>query len=166
MNDWALVLALLWPAVVTGLSITVTVEHAVDEVVGDGGPLWSEFGRIAGVRVPDWLGVLGVSVVLPTSLAVAAVYGYLSGCETALSLLVGARLGDALFSHAGLWLAGLSRPNPGLPSSVLCALEGLVGACFLTVSPVTAVAAGLGFAAVIPSLWLVGRARIAHRIVE
>jgi hypothetical protein len=81
------------------------------------------------------------------------------GCHAwpALSILVGARLGDFLFSHAGLRALGLSRPNPGLLSSVPCALEGVLAACLLPVCPWTATVAGLAFAAVIPSLWLAGR---------
>jgi hypothetical protein len=137
------------------LSLAFTVIHAAEEWFGKGGPLWDNFGRIVGVRLPPVLGFLLFIVGLAASLAALSYLGYLAGSVLAISLLLGARLGDSLFSHWGLYVLGLSNPNPGIKSTVLYVIEsgifiwmytsslsafGLLGAAF--------------FAAVLPSLWL------------
>lgn len=155
----AISLLLSWSAFAAYLSVLATLLHAGEEVLGDGGPLWSEFGRLAGVRVPERAGFFSVAIVLPTVLGTAAILGYVFGSQVAVSILIGARLGDAAFSHVGLWLSGLSRPNPGIKSSLLYIVEGVAGLWLFSVSPLVAIGSALSFVAVIPGLWLAGRIR-------
>jgi hypothetical protein len=143
------------PLLPTAISILATVLHAREEVAGPGGPLWAEFGRLAGRAVPNWLGATAVAVVLPVTLATLAIHGYLHGSIVALSLLAGARIGDALFSHWGLWIAKLSKPNPGLWTSTLYLVEGPALLYWWPIEMIPALAAGMGFALVIPVIWLV-----------
>lgn len=156
--DW-----LLSPGFWVAASMTFTILHLVEELCGRGGPLWDNFGMIVGVRLPDWLGFALFSVALAVGLGVLAMVGYGGGNAACLSVLLGARLGDVLVSHWGLWLVGLSRPNPGIWTTPLYALEG---AALLACWPLLAagppspagVLAGAGFfAAVLPTLWLAGR---------
>lgn len=173
-----IVLALEWRWIALFFSLLLTLIHAIEEVYGEGGPLWGYFGDLVDVKVPAWLGATAVVVLLPLTLAVLACNGYGSACVTCLSLLAGAKLGDAIFSH---WMPDLirrllentppprelsdlrvelilpRRPNPGIYSSFLAAAEAFLVIGLLGVEVLPAIAAGLVFALVLPGLWLVGR---------
>ena len=117
-------------AVILGASLIFTLIHAVQELKGH---LWRYFGAIAGLAVPDVLGVTLFVVVLTVGLwagAFAGVAGWLPGLGTirtdvtmtAVGFLIGGRLSDSWFSHIRLSLKGY-RPNPGLTSTPLYVLE-------------------------------------------
>ena len=109
--------------------LALTLLHSVQE---RNGKLWRYFGAIAGVSIPDkvglpvffvgltillWIvGLLGISgtVLWQSSLAF--------GC---LGAIIGCRISDSLFSHILPSNAGY-RPNPGLSSVPLYFAEVLV----------------------------------------
>lgn len=151
------------------LSIGFSLIHWRDEVFSDSGPLWEDFGRIARVHVPGWLGFIGFSA-LAVALGWLAWYGYAGGSMVALSLLLGARLGDLWFSHVDLWLKNLSPSNPGLMSALVLytAEAAFLIAVFGSALSLPLVLIGAGaFAVVIPLLSAAGRfSRAARRAVS
>lgn len=135
-------------------SIIFTLLHAADEFFNEGGPLWENFGEIVGTRLPYRLGFALFSVGLPCLLILAAFFAYLYQSPFALSVMVGARLGDTVISHWWLWLTGLSSPNPGLQTTPLYVLEAAAVLFLFGVSwPGVLVGAGF-FLAVLPVLRL------------
>lgn len=142
-----------WMWAAFAASTLLTVVHAAEEVIGEGGPLWNEFGRIARVKVPAPIGFLGVAVILPLVSVFAAMQGYVNGMPLWASVLCGIRLGDTLFSHVGLWAVGVSRPNPGLYTALFFAVEGgLILYSWQTLSWPAVLLAAASFAAVLPTL--------------
>lgn len=158
---------------ILGASWAFTLIHVLQEWKGEKAPLWRVFGAIVGLWVPNWAGFLGFTVVLPVVqwvLGLAAIAGWLplvgalsvSGSAGALGALIGARVGDSVISHWSLYALGY-RPNPGLSSTILYALE----AVFLIVTFRAGLAAapgpaGIGFGfgvlaflAVLPGLALI-----------
>jgi hypothetical protein len=150
----------------------ITALHARQEWKGGGGPLWRNFGAIAGVKIPDPLGFLGFTAGLTLGLWALALIGIAGwfplagsvgiGCAAfALGALIGARVSDTLISHVLLNTLGY-RPNPGLPSTPLYILEALflmvafrAGLAADWASAFSGIVAGAGFfVAVLPSLWL------------
>ena len=156
MNEFYIAVAgSYWVWAMFGTSVLLTAVHAIEEVDGKGGPLWSEFGRIAGVRVSPNLGFLGVVVFLPFASIVAATLGYVNGLPLWASILCGIRLGDTLFSHVGLVAIGLSIPNPGIYSSLFFVVEGsLILYLWETLSWPVVLFAAAPFAVVLPLLIL------------
>ena len=99
-------------------------------------PLYRVFGAIAGLWLPGWLGFVIFTVVLPVFLWAAGILAYAGwlpflGIHSAsvgvfaLGVVLGARLGDSIISHWTIFLLGY-RPNPGLSSTVLYALEAIL----------------------------------------
>ncbi len=156
-------------------TISIAVFHAVEETEGK---LWKYFGEIADFNLlkeagPFW----GVpTIVLPALLLqiAASVAAFWFDQVAGLALLIGLRLGDAFFSHLGpLAMGYCSLPqkngrqqlNPGLPTSLLYLIDGLllcvVFSHTLATAPMFDIVAGfwlgsLFFAAVLPSLRLLG----------
>lgn len=116
-------LAVALPLILTGLSVSFTVVHTADEIVGeqqtiveylaDVYPLFPRLGYVAGLL--SLLAFGGAQVWL-------AVAGYAGGCRACLWALLAVRLGDCVVSHWGPWLRG-RRPNPGLMTTVLYAID-------------------------------------------
>ena len=86
--------------------------------------------------------------------------------KSGFTLLFGARVGDTLISHWGLYWTGLSDPNPGLYSTALYVAESFLIYLFagdiLLLSYILLGAAF--FASVLPTLWLAGRIIPSWRI--
>ena len=107
---------------ILGVDLTLTLVHTTQEYKGR---LWSYFGGIAGVQIPNWLGIPLFTVLLTLVLwtvgfaGIAGVIpfphaaGYIWGVG-ALGLLLGCRFSDGLFSH--LLLRKKYSPNPGIKS--------------------------------------------------
>jgi hypothetical protein len=118
---------------ILGANWAFTLIHVLQEWKGEKVPLWRVFGAIVGVRLPDRLGFAFFTVLLTAALwtvGLAAIAGWLpfvgslsasAGVGT-LGALIGARVGDSIISHWGLYSLGY-RPNPGLSSTVLYSLE-------------------------------------------
>jgi hypothetical protein len=116
-------------------NFAITALHSWQEWKGPGAPLWRNFGAIAGLKIPDTLGLLGFTVLLTLTLWILGLMGIAgwlpflgpvgNGCAAfALGALIGARLSDTLVSHVLLHYRGY-RPNPGLTSTPLYVLEAL-----------------------------------------
>jgi hypothetical protein len=116
-------------------NFAITAFHSWQEWKGPGAPLWRNFGAIAGLKIPDALGLLGFTVLLTLTLWILGLMGIAgwlpvlgpvgNGCAAfALGALIGARLSDTLVSHVLLHYRGY-RPNPGLSSTPLYVLEAL-----------------------------------------
>src|SRR3954466_11641765 len=56
-------------------SFALTALHARQEWKGEGGPLWRNFGAVAGVKIPDPLGFLGFTAGLTLGLWALALIG-------------------------------------------------------------------------------------------
>lgn len=150
------VLLLSSPVIHLIASGTATLLHAAEELWGDGGPLWDNFGDIVHVRVDPVFGFLAFSVGLPLALAYWAYWAYLEGSVVAISLLFGARVGDTLISHWGLWALGWSDPNPGIWTTGLYVLEAILIAANFSLLPWYCLAGAGFFATVLPGLKLYG----------
>src|SRR3954453_13637770 len=144
----------------------ITALHSWQEWKGAGAPLWRNFGAIAGVKIPDWLGFLGFTAGLTLGLWTLALVGFTGwprwiSPAFALGALIGARLSDTLISHV-LLNALRYRPNPGLSSTPLYVLEALflivafrAGLAADWASAIWGIIVGAGFfVAVLPGLWL------------
>ena len=157
---------------VLGFDLAITILHTYQEWRGRGGPLWRNFGAIAGVYLPNWLGFLLFTVGLILGLSILALVGIVgwlplvgpmssSASAAALGGLIGARLSDTALSHVILHVLGY-RPNPGLSSTPLYVVEAaFIAAAFqrgLAADPIAAgsgfVSGALLFALVLPMLWL------------
>jgi len=125
---------------VLGFDFMISAIHSLQEWKGRGGPLWRNFGAIAGLYLPHWLGFLLFTVALLLglwTLALTGIAGWLpflgaagpSVSAAALGALIGARLSDTAVSHVMLHRLGY-RPNPGLSSTPLYVIE----AAFLAVA--------------------------------
>jgi hypothetical protein len=109
--------------------LALTLLHSVQE---RNGKLWRYFGAIAGVRIPDGVGLFVFFVGLTISLWIVGILGITGtvlwqtplafGC---LGAIIGCRISDSVFSHILPNNAGY-RPNPGLPSVPLYFVEVLV----------------------------------------
>jgi hypothetical protein len=115
------------------IDLAFTSFHSYQEWKGVGAPLWRNFGAIVGLDIPDWLGFLFFTVVLTLVLFVVGFAGILGQLNPqlypnwttgALAALIGARLSDTLVSHIIPHTVGY-RPNPGLSSTSLYALEAV-----------------------------------------
>ena len=120
----------LVPILVVDLGLTLV--HSIQELKGR---LWRYFGAIAGVWIPDVLGVWSFFVGLTVLLWVvgfAGITGYVaffpipeSLAIGALGFLIGCRLSDRLYSHIRLDRLGY-RPNPGLTSTPYYLAEAII----------------------------------------
>src|SRR5262245_434369 len=157
--------------VILGINFAFTLIHVLQEWKGEAVPLWRVFGAVVGVRIPDWLGFASFTValtVLQWGVGLAGIAGWLPLVGTlslttavgALGVLLGARIADCVISHWGLYSLGY-RPNPGLSSTVLYALETVfILTTFWKGLSLAPAAAWLGFAIgclffylVLPTLW-------------
>jgi hypothetical protein len=145
----------------------LTSFHSYQEWNGAGAPLWRNFGAIVGLDFPDRWGFWIFTVLLTVTLFAIGYVGIIGAFGVgatawALGALIGARSSDTLISHVLLHGCGY-RPNPGLSSSLVYALEaGFLAWMFwtrLAADPLTAAigaACGAGlFVVVLPILWLV-----------
>lgn len=136
------------------VSVGLTLLHTIQqEVWGKGGPFWEYAEPITGVRL-SWFVGFALFVGLAAILIALAVAGYLFGSVFFLSVLIGARVGDALVSH-GLLAVAFRRPNPGLSSSVLYLAEAVAVACLFKLD---AVGCHVGFGA-FAGFWLIALVR-------
>ena len=122
-----------WLFLIMSLDLVFTAIHIYEEWRGEYVPLWRVFGAIVGIRLPNWIGFLGFTVVLTLALwaaGLAGIGGWLFGPVTqgtaawALGAVIGARISDTLVSHWGLY-ALRYRPNPGLKSTPLYVVEAV-----------------------------------------
>lgn len=128
LND-PLKAALLW-------TVAVALMHALEETKGR---LWNYFGEIAGLKLLKEISpVVGfVLIVAPAILLQGlASWNAFSGSTVNvfwLCVLIGARVGDALFSHAIPFAQGhesvkgygaLTQRNPGLASAAIYLVDG------------------------------------------
>jgi hypothetical protein len=144
-------------ALVLAADIAFTGIHVWQEWKGEPWPLWRVFGAVVGLRIPDALGFVAFTVTLALgqwALGLMAYAGWLPlvGMVCAplaigsLGAVLGARIADCCVSHWALWLLGY-RPNPGLSSTVLYAVEAVViVAAFRRGLALDPLAAGIGFA--------------------
>lgn len=132
-------------------SLVVTLFHVVEELIGEGAPLWRYFGRIAGIQIPDDVGAIVFAGGLSLTLGIVAILAYCYEMPFFLGVLIGARVGDAIFSHWLLWI--WYRPNPGLPTTLLFVGEVILILVFNGWGSIIGIALGmLFFASVIPVL--------------
>lgn len=123
------------PLLLLALSWAFSAIHVLEEWKGSDFPLWRAFGAIEGVYVPNWLGFPFFTVALLLLLWITSVgaiiglglWGPLTPQQGVfwLGALIGALVSDCLFSHWVPYLAGY-RPNPGLRSTALYALEAVL----------------------------------------
>ena len=162
--------ALIW-------TVAVALMHATEETKGK---LWSYFGETAGLTFLKEISPLRgfVLIVAPAILLqTVASWNAFSGASVSvfwLCVLIGARVGDALFSHAIPFAEGhdsvngygaLTQRNPGLASAVLYLVDGFALALIFGKEisaeyqvAVAGITFGAGFfALVIPGLRLVDR---------
>jgi hypothetical protein len=158
---------------ILGANWAFTLIHILQEWKGADVPLWRVFGAVVGVWIPHALGFASFTLLLTViqwAVGLAAIAGWLPFAGTlslpatiaALGALIGARISDTVVSHWGLYSLGY-RPNPGLPSTVLYALEAVfILATFRKGLALAPGAAWIGFAcgagffiAVLPGLRLV-----------
>ena len=142
----------------------------MQEWKGEKVPLWRVFGAVVGTYLPNWLGFLSFTLVLCAAqwlIGAMAIAGWPPSAGHpwwpiwALGALVGARVADSVVSH---WLLyGLRyRPNPGLSSTALYAIEAIFilvafhkGHALDPHAWWKGFACGAGFfIAVLPGLWL------------
>jgi len=120
---------------ILGANWAFTLIHVLQEWRGEKVPLWRVFGAVVGMRLPDWLGFLSFTLgltVLQWAVGLAAIAGWLpfvgalstAAGVGALGAVIGARVGDNVISHWGLYSVGY-RPNPGLSSTILYSLEAI-----------------------------------------
>jgi len=120
--------------VILGFSWAFTLIHVLQEWKGEAVPIWRVFGAIVGVRIPNGWGFAGFTLgltVIEWAVSLAAIAGWplvgslgMPAAAGALGVLIGARVGDSVVSHWGLYALGY-RPNPGLSSTVLYVAEAL-----------------------------------------
>ena len=116
-----------------GINLALTLVHVAEEYKGR---LWRYFGGIAGVEIPDWLGIPSFTVLLTLVLwavGFAGIAGVVPFAHAApgeqwgvgaVGALIGGRLSDGLFSH--LLLRKKYSPNPGIRSVPYYFAEALV----------------------------------------
>ena len=159
LQEWIVVLLLIWATYGKGISLIIssilTLAHATEEVYGDGGPLWDYFSQLSKVRIPSWLGVISIGILVPATLLIVAYHAYLEPSPWFIGLLVGLRLGDFLFSHLGpriVW----QKVNPGFLSSWGYLVEGsLVTYTYCCLNVWAVVLGAAVFALVLPTLFLI-----------
>jgi hypothetical protein len=169
-NIWVLgsSYTLLIVAILQVIDVAFTLLHSMQERKGK---LWRYFGAIAGVKIPDSVGLVVFFVGLTISLWTVGLLGITGtvlwqrplafGC---LGAIAGCRLSDSVFSHILLNKKGY-RPNPGLPSVPLYFLESLVlVVVFYPTIRAHTLPVGIGFMigalffySVIPTLKTIGR---------
>jgi hypothetical protein len=130
-------------------SVVSTTVHTRDEVTGENGPIWDYL--LPDWRVPYWAGLAGL-LSLAVGLSAAGWFAWAGGSGWWASVLFGARVGDGVFSHWLPWFSG-RRPNPGMATTPLYAVESVVLLSVFDLDFGPAVLAALGFAAV----WVTGR---------
>jgi hypothetical protein len=158
--------------IVLAANLAFTGIHIWQEWRGEKAPLYRVFGAIVGFCFPGWIGFTAFTIVLAIVQWTTGVIAYTGGLPFlgmfslaagigCLGFVLGARVSDSVISHWIVYFSGY-RPNPGLSSTVLYALEAiLIVVMFqrgLQLSPQSAwIGFALGFAAfltVIPSLAL------------
>jgi hypothetical protein len=118
---------------ILGANWAFTLVHVLQEWKGESVPLWRVFGAVIGLFVPNKFGFATFTVglcLVQWLIGVMAITGWIppfvpaSTPYWALGALVGARIADSVVSH---WLLyGLRyRPNPGLSSTALYAIEAI-----------------------------------------
>lgn len=121
----AIIVALLYaPWVLVFISVLGTIIHTADEIWGGDEPFWEYAEGITQIFVSWHTGFLAFCG-LATVLIGLAIGGYIYGSVALLSILVGARLGDAIVSH-GVLAVFYKRNNPGLWSSLYYVGEALL----------------------------------------
>lgn len=159
MYDVLLVLILLGGWVASFVSGLLSLGHALEETLGENGPLWDYVAdRVRGRALPDTLGLLLLGVALPAALLAVAAMGYCFGSMVFLSLLAGARIGDSVFTHIVPGFL-VPVPNPGVETACLYLGEAVLVLLYLG-SALTAWAFLLGmlpFALLWPTAWVAAR---------
>lgn len=143
-------------------SVHSTLIHIGSEIVGtdETGPFWRYAERLTGIEITDFAGNILFGL-LALALTVVGFGAYICRDARAAGLLLGLRLGDAIFSHAGLAIL-YRRPNPGLWSSTLYVVEAAI-IIYLCQLDALAIVVGLS---VFGGFWLlvgVRAARNSHR---
>jgi len=126
---------LAFAAVLTA-DIAFTGVHIWEEWKGENTPVYRVFGAIVGFCIPRWLGFALFTALLALIQWTVGLIAYAGGLPMlgtvglslsvgALGAVLGARVGDSIFSHWSLSLAGF-LPNPGLRSTVLYAVEAIL----------------------------------------
>lgn len=115
-----LLLACLFNEIVFALSLFASIIHSYEEVAEE--PIWDYLGRFYHLpRVPYLVGLSGLVLFVLLQIALAY-FGYTQNCTSCLIALGVIRLGDTVISHVVPYLCG-ARPNPGIVTTVLYALE-------------------------------------------
>jgi hypothetical protein len=154
----------LVPFLILLADLAITCFHSYQEWKGVGGPIWRNFGAIAGFDIPDQVGFWVFTALLTLLLFAIGFVGIVGplgqhSTAAALGVLIGARLSDTIVSHALLYTVGY-RPNPGLSSTPLYVIEAIFILVFfhgrLAAAPYWALSGfGLGvimFVVVLPGL--------------
>jgi hypothetical protein len=108
----------------------VALIHAVEEFVGQ---IWKYFGRLVGSNWLQQMGDSGLILIVAPALVfqiVGAAKAFLAVPNAPhpfyLALLIGARLGDALFSHVLPTSYQRQEVNPGLGSAIVYGADALL----------------------------------------
>jgi hypothetical protein len=135
LNEVSIFSSALALVLIVGFNWAFTLIHILQEWKGEAVPLWRVFGAVVGVWIPNGLGFALFTVsltIVQWAVGLAGIAGWLPivgpvalpVAVGALGALVGARLGDSIVSHWGLYALGY-RPNPGLSSTALYAIEAV-----------------------------------------
>lgn len=143
--------------VILFLSLLSSFLHSQEELIGKGGPLWDNFGRIVGIKLPYPVGYLIFTLGLTATLWAISFCAYLDINTFWLSVLCGARLIDCIISHWLLRIIGKSDPNPGLYTTPFYFLEAVWIAYTYQVDILGFILGGAPFVFVLPLLWITGR---------
>ena len=116
--------------------LAITCFHSYQEWKGVGGPIWRNFGAIAGFDIPDQVGFWVFTALLTLLLFAIGFVGIVGplgqhSTAAALGVLIGARLSDTIVSHALLYTVGY-RPNPGLVFNATLCDRGYIHSCFFS----------------------------------
>lgn len=128
------------------VSIILTILHTLEEINGD---LLKYLNRASGAKIARDTGWFLIGIVTPALAIAAAYYGYWS-------VLVGMRIGDALFTHSLPTLLVKER-NPGMMTALLYLGEAALIIAMMPVPFLDMFIGALPFILLWPLLWSNGQ---------
>ncbi len=144
------------PLVLLAISPITSWLHAYQEIKEN---LWKYFQELIGAKitVPTILGIVTL-LVLPIILSICAQMAYWEQSKFFMGILLGARIGDTLFSH---WIPSFfKKENPGLETSVIYAVESaLILLLQLAFSWEGFIVGFLPFLLLLPTYWIIDRSK-------
>jgi hypothetical protein len=140
------------------LSVTLILVHTMEEVRGEGGPLWRYLSDVSGADIYDPAGYAAVALVTPAAMMTAVAMAYWTREPFWLGVVFGAKSGDMAFTHTLPTVSGY-RPNPGIWSSLLYGTEAIGLATALELDPLGMVVGAAPFMLLWPSLYVMATVR-------